>query len=86
MTEEAQTIVTPDNSTWSDLLPAVGPDLQPAAVTEPQPPALLVPAEGPELRQSGWTRRPPVREKVKEGGSVISGVNLFTIGACQSKL
>ncbi|KAL5457266.1 hypothetical protein EMCRGX_G034513 [Ephydatia muelleri] len=59
VTEEAQTIVIPDNSTWSDLLPAVGPDLQPAAVTEPQPPALLVPAEGPELRQSGWTRRPP---------------------------
>ncbi|KAL5499705.1 hypothetical protein EMCRGX_G011163 [Ephydatia muelleri] len=61
VTEEAQTTVTPDNSTWSDLLPVVRPDLQPAAVTETQSPALLVLVEGPERRRSGQTRRPPVR-------------------------
>ena len=60
VTEEAQTTVTPDNSTWSDLLPVVGPDIPPAAVTEPNL-QRYVPAEEPELRRSGRTRRPPVR-------------------------
>ena len=55
-----------------DLQPAVVTEpqppalLQPAVVTEPQPPALLEPAEGPELRRSGWTRRPPVRFNEEE--------------------
>ena len=66
LTEEAQTTVTPDKSTWSDLLPVVGPVIQTAAVTEPQPPALRVPVERPELRRSGRTRRLPVRFKEGE--------------------
>ena len=59
--EEAPTTVTQDNNTWSDFVPAVEPDLQPAAEPEPQPPPLHAPADGPELRRSGRTRRPPVR-------------------------
>ena len=43
VTDEAQTTVTPDNSTWSDSLTVMGPDLQPAVVTEPQTRALLEP-------------------------------------------
>ena len=50
-----------DNSTWSDLLTIVGPDLQPAAVTEPQPPALLVPAGGTGTETIGMDQETPVR-------------------------
>ena len=47
--EEAQTTVTPDNHTWSDFLPAVEPDLQPAAELEPQLPPVHAPVDGPDL-------------------------------------